>query len=163
VKVGQAIRQLHELETDLADEFRKVGERHAADHEVFHACHVLATQCEQHAIRLHLVADRYATELPDDEDRDLWQGLLEATRDKMSKALGRMKPSALLLLRDLRQLFLAAEECSITWVMLGQAAQAARDKELLQVVRDCHTETEVQVKWLTTQIKVRSPQVLVGG
>jgi hypothetical protein len=26
----------------------------------------------------------------------------------------------------------------------------------------CHTETEVQVKWLATMIEEKSPQVLVG-
>jgi len=47
--------------------------------------------------------------------------------------------------------------------MAGQAAQAARDAELLAVVTACHEETELQVKWLTTRIKVASPQALVVG
>ena len=59
--------------------------------------------------------------------------------------------------------FLSAEEASITWVMAGQAAQAARDAELLETVTRCHTETELQVKWLTTRIKVAAPQALVVG
>jgi hypothetical protein len=70
---------------------------------------------------------------------------------------------ALGLLHDLRTLFLAAEECSITWVMLGQAAQATRDDELLQVVTKCHEQTENQVKWFVTKIKTASPQVLTVG
>jgi len=65
------------------------------------------------------------------------------------------------LLAVLRTLFLAAEEVSITLVMAGQAAQAARDAELLAVVRECHAEVELQVKWLTTRIKVAAPQALV--
>jgi hypothetical protein len=59
-------------------------------------------------------------------------------------------------------LFLAAEGVSILWVMAGQAAQAARDRELLDVVRSCHTETELQVKWLVARIKVAAPQALVA-
>ena len=47
--------------------------------------------------------------------------------------------------------------------MAGQAAQAARDAELLETVTRCHTETELQVKWLTTRIKVAAPQALVVG
>lgn len=47
--------------------------------------------------------------------------------------------------------------------MAGQAAQAARDAELLAAVSACHGELELQVKWLTTRIKVASPQVLVVG
>jgi NADH dehydrogenase/NADH:ubiquinone oxidoreductase subunit G len=65
------------------------------------------------------------------------------------------------LLAVLRTLFLAAEEVSITWVMADQAAQAARDTELLAVVHECHAEVELQAKWLTTRIKVAAPQALV--
>jgi hypothetical protein len=71
--------------------------------------------------------------------------------------------NGLILLRDLQALLLAAEEISITWVMAGQAAQAARDAELLDTVTRYHTETELQVKWLTTRIKVAAPQTLVTG
>ena len=77
MKVGRTIRQLHQAETELADEFRKVGERHAAEHEVFHTCHVLAAQCEQHAGRLQLIANRYKADLPDDaDDGGPWRGVL---------------------------------------------------------------------------------------
>ena len=48
-------------------------------------------------------------------------------------------------------------------MMAGQAAQALRDDELLAVVRECHLETELQVKWLTTRIKDAAPQALVVG
>ena len=163
MKVGPAIRDLHRAETELADEFRKIGERHAADHEVFHACHVVASQCEQHAARLDLISRRYGEELPDDEDGGAAEGLLALVRRKLSEPLARTKPSGMLLLRDLHTLFLAAEDCSIRWVMVGQAAKAVRDKELLELVAECHMETEIQVKWLTTQIKVRSPVVLAAG
>jgi hypothetical protein len=47
--------------------------------------------------------------------------------------------------------------------MAGQAALAARDGQLLETVSECHTETELQVKWLTTRIKVGAPQALVAG
>lgn len=162
MKIALALRELHRLETDLADEFRKVGERHAVDHGVFHTAHVCADQCDEHARRLHEVAPRYQVDLPEGEGEEPWQGFLETVRRGMATAIGRAKPSSLLLLRDLRRLYLATEEASITWVMLGQAAQAARDAELLQLVTECHGETEMQTKWLTTQVKVKSPQILLG-
>jgi hypothetical protein len=163
VKVARAIRDLHRAETELADELRKVGERHAVEHEVFHTAHVLAAQCEQHAARHQLIGDHYAAELPDDTDGGPWQGVLESLRRTVAEPLGRTTATGMILLDDLRTLFLAAEDCSIRWVMLGQAAKAVRDKELLLLVAECHTETEVQVKWLTTQIKVRSPVVLAAS
>ena len=46
-------------------------------------------------------------------------------------------------------------------MMAGQAAQALRDDVLLETVRQCQSETELQVKWLTSRIKVADPQALV--
>jgi len=162
MKIGPVLARLHELETDLADELRALGERHAADHDVFHQCHTFALQCERHAAALQPVAARYGEDV-DDDGPGFWSGLLESARRTASTSIGRVPESSLLLLRDLRKLFLQAEECSITWVMAGQAAQAARDQELLDVVRMCHQETEIQVKWFVTRIKVASPQALVVG
>lgn len=163
MRLGSLLARLHELETDLADRYRRLGERHAADHDVYHQCASFARQAEEHARRLAPVAERYGEHVDEHGGPGFWGGLLESVRHKSSELTGRTSPAALLLLRDLRELFLAAEEVSITWVMAGQAAQAARDRELLEVVRACHSETELQVKWLTTRIKVASPQALVVG
>jgi hypothetical protein len=164
MKLGSALVRLRELETELADDYRAVGERHAADHDVYHLCRSLALQCEEHARRLEPVAARYGEDVESDGDggTGLWSGVLERVR-RAASHVGDTPQAGLLLLRDLRSLFLSAEECSITWVMVGQAAQAARDRELLDLVRECHTETEIQVKWLTTRIKVAAPQALATG
>ena len=163
MKIGPLLSRLHELGTELAEDYRALGERHTADHDVYHQCHVFAEQCEAHAAQLAAPAERYG-ESPDAESGPgVWSTMLERVRHKSSELLGRAPQAGLLLLRDLRVLFVSAEEVSITWVMAGQAAQAARDAELLAVVRTCHTETEIQVKWLTTRIKVASPQALVAG
>ncbi|MFL5982405.1 MAG: hypothetical protein ACJ74R_11935, partial [Gaiellaceae bacterium] len=71
--------------------------------------------------------------------------------------------SGLLLLRDLRNLYLSAQEAEIAWVILAQAAQAVRDRELLQTVSLCHEEAEARGKWLRTRIKEAAPQVLATG
>lgn len=163
MRVGRLLERLHELEAELAEDYRALGERHAADHDVYHQCHTFAQQAEQHATSLAAHAERYGKAVDDDTGPDLWSGLLERARRLGSDALGRRPETGLLLLRDLRTLFLAAEEVSITWVMAGQAAQAARDAELLAAVRSAHAEVELQVKWLTTRIKVAAPQALVTG
>lgn len=162
MKIGPLLSRLHELETELAADYRALGERHAADHDVYHQCHVFAEQCETHAAQLVPPAKEYGESLEAVEP-GVWSTMLERVRHTTSELLGRAPQAGLLLLRDLRVLFLSAEEVSITWVMAGQAAQAARDAELLEVVRTCHTESEIQVKWLTTRIKVASPQALVAG
>jgi hypothetical protein len=163
VKLGPLLASLHGLEVELADDYRAIGERHAADHDVYQQCHTFALQCERHARALEPHAARYGADVDDDLGPGVWSGLLERVRHETSALLGREPQSGLLLLRDLRALFLAAEETSITWVMAGQAALAARDAELLETVSECHTETELQVKWLTTRIKVGAPQALMAG
>lgn len=162
MKLGPALARLHEAELDLADDFRRIGERHAADHDVHHVAHSLAEQCEQHAAKLEPVAGRYGSQVDGDHGPEPWRGLLESVRHKSSELLGRRPESGLLLLADLRRLYLAVVECGVLWVIAGQGAQAARDKELLELVRECHTDTEVQAKWLLTRIKVATPQVLMS-
>ena len=163
MKIGPLLAHLRELEKALAAELRAAAERHRDEHDVYHQCHTFALQCERHARALEPHATRYGEEVDDDLGPGLWSGLLERVRHQTSALVGREPPSGLLLLSDLRALFLAAEEASITWVMAGQAALAARDSQLLETVTECHTETELQVKWLTTRIKVGAPQALVVG
>jgi hypothetical protein len=143
VKIGLIVGQLSELESDLAATYRESGERHADDHDVYHQCVSFAKKAESHVAKLASSVERYGAQSE--------AGSQVQARD--GDELG--------LLAVLRTLFLAAEEVSITLVMAGQAAQAARDAELLAVVRECHAEVELQVKWLTTRIKVAAPQALV--
>lgn len=163
MKLGAALKRLHELEAELAEEYRRVGGRHPSDHDVYHQCHTFAKQCEEHAAKLAPVAERYGAAVDEEVGPDFWTGVLDRARRAVGAPLGRAPQSGLVLLRDLRELFLRAEECSITWVMVAQAAQAARDAQLLDIATGCHTETETQVKWFTTKIKLASPQALVVG
>ena len=51
---------------------------------------------------------------------------------------------------------------SISWVSLGQCAQAAKDHELLQVTKECHPDTLRTLKWINTKTKETSLQVLMS-
>ena len=162
MKLGSFLARLHELELELAEDYRALGERHAADHDVYHQCATFAKQAEGHARLLQPAVERYGEGGDGDDGPGFWNGR-DAARRTSSEAAGRSSAGGPLLLRDLRSLFIAAEEVSITWVMAGQAAQAKRDAELLETVRECHVEVELQVKWFTTRIKVAAPQALVVG
>lgn len=156
MNVGPLLGGLGDAEAALADEYRALGERHAADHDVFHQCRTFSDQCDRHAEKIAPLAESYGERIRA-ADVTFWSGLSVKVRGRAAS------DSGLELLRDLRTLYVAAEEVSITWVMAGQAAQALRDQDLLAIVRECHVETELQVKWLTTRIKVGSPQALVVG
>jgi hypothetical protein len=140
---------LHQSELDLAEGFRKVGEAHSQEADVYHLTPTLAKQCEAHAEKLKPFVDRYGEEKPD-EPKKLYHELFEQTR---SGSLG--------LLRDMQDLYLMVSACDISWTMIGQAAQGLRDPELLEIVNSCEGETYNQLKWIRTRMKVAAPQTLI--
>jgi hypothetical protein len=163
VRLAKGISQLHQAEKDLADEYGRVADRHAVEHDVYHMCHLLAAQCESHAERLGPFAERYGGKLRDVDAPELWESFMGTVRRKNAELLGRSRHTGLLLLRDLRQLYLLAAETEINWWMVRQAAMAARDSELAELFETCHEETCNQLKWIKTKVKEASAQVLVGG
>ena len=162
MKLDKAIEQVQDAEADLAGELRKIGERHAVEHDLYHLSHTLARRCQEHLDRLAPFAERYGAPSKTDDVAET-PGLLETLRHKSSELLGRSESTGMLLLRDLRNLYLTAQEAEIAWVILAQTAQVACDRELLRVVTECHEEAETRGKWLRTRIKESAPQVLATG
>jgi hypothetical protein len=163
MKLDHAILDVQDAETDLAKELRIVGERHAVEHDLYHLGHTLARQCAEHLDRLVPFAQRYGATPANGDGIDDSAGLLETLRHKSAELLGRSEQSGMLLLRDLRNLYLTAQEAEIAWVILAQAAQAVRDRELVTTASLCHEEAEARGKWLRTRIKDSAPQVLASG
>lgn len=162
MKLDKAITQVEQAEEELARELRAVGERHAVDHDLYHLGHTLARQCAEHLELLAPFAARYGAR-PGDRAVAESPRLLETLRRKSAELLGRSEAARMLLLRDLRTLYLAAQEAELAWVILAQAAQAARDRELLHVVTRCHEEAEMRGMWLRTRIRESAPQILASG
>jgi hypothetical protein len=163
VKLGLAIEEIHTDERELVEQLLRVGERHRADHEIHHLTQLLARMSEGHADALVPFAERYGADLEtggvSDKSRS---GLLDRVREKGSELVGRRPDAGLLLLRDLRELHVEHTKVSVGWVILGQAAQAAKDQELLSTVSGCHAETLRGLKWTTTHVKQVAPQALMS-
>jgi hypothetical protein len=140
---------LHRSELELGKALREVAEAHGDEPDVHATCLKLAADCDSHAEQLEPFARRYGEHAEDEPER-LHSELFRGTR---SGGLG--------LLRDLHDLYLIACECDITWTLVGQAAQGARDSDLLAVVQSCEGETATTLKWLTTRMKQAAPQALV--
>jgi hypothetical protein len=149
VQLAHYLGLLHRAEVELGKALREVGSTHADEADVYHLCGRLAEQCELHAERLQPFAAGYGEEEEDEPDR-LHSELFKGPRE-----------GGLALLRDLHDLYLMASECDVAWSLVGQAAQGARDDELLQVVRSCEGETAIQLRWLLTRMKQAAPQTLV--
>lgn len=140
---------LHKAEDDLATALRAVGRAHTDEPDVRHDCERMAAQCDRHVSALAPVVARYGEEADDEPDR-LHSDLFQGTR---TGGLG--------LLRDLHDLYLMACESDITWTLVGQAAQGVRDRELLDVVGACESDTSIMLAWLRTRMKAAAPQALV--
>lgn len=140
---------VHRSELALADAFREVADRHHAEPDVSHLCEKLARQCTEDAGKLAPFVESYGEDAPQEPERlhsDLFHG---------------PRGGSLGLLRDLHDLYLMACECDISWTMIGQAAQGARDRDLLEVVVSSEARTAIQLAWIKTRMKQAAPQALV--
>jgi hypothetical protein len=149
VQLAHYLGLLHKAQIELAAAFREVAGAHGDEVDVANMCERLAAECDRHGEQLEPFARRYGEDAPDEPER-LHSELFKGPR---SGGLG--------LLRDLHDLYLMATECDIAWTLVGQAAQGARDRELLAVVQGCEGETAIQLKWLQTRMKEAAPQALV--
>ena len=154
-----ALRRLHHGESALATQLLKVAERHRTEHEVHHVAKDLAGWSERAVADIAGVAGEHGVELADDVDHP---GALGKLREALADAMGRRPEPGLLLLEDLRALYLMAAENSLAWEMLAQHAQAARNDDFLHLSERCHPQTLRQIRWANTMIKTLSPQILTS-
>lgn len=140
---------LHAAEGTLGDSFRRVAEAHAAEADVFHICHQLAGECDAHVDAIRRIVDRVGEERQCEPERLYAAGP------------GEPRSGPVGLLRDLQDLYMLAAFVDITWTILGQAGQGARDHELLDVVGRCEQQTATQMAWLRTRMSQAAPQALL--
>jgi hypothetical protein len=162
VKMHKAIEDVHEAEAALAKRLRVTAERHATESDLYHLGHTLARRCAEHLQALAPFAQRYGAK-PAPDDLEGSPGLVETVRRKSAEVVGRSEVAGLILMADLRELYLAAQHAELAWVVLLQAAKARRDAELIDAVTRCHEEAEMCGKWLRTRIKESAPQVYAAG
>ncbi|HEU5035348.1 MAG TPA: hypothetical protein VFT62_11430 [Mycobacteriales bacterium] len=159
-KIGLALSQTRTAEASLASTWLRVGERESVDHEWLYNARHFHTQCLEHIEDLAKFAPKYGSDIDEKEDRDFYDGLMGKTRHKISEMIGRRPESGLLLLNDQRLVYTLCYAVSFHWTVLGQVAQAMRDRDLLTMVDHNHKDILTQVKWVKAEIKVSSPQVL---
>jgi hypothetical protein len=139
---------LESAEAALAATFRLVGNGHADEADVFHTCHTLAEQCDEHVTALAPAIERY--------------GRADAAEPEHHfDALASARSGPLGLLRDLHDVYVLASLVEMSWTLLQQAAQALIDDELGQIVSSSLKQTEVQLAWLRTRLKTAAPQALL--
>ena len=141
---------LESAERALGASFRAVGAGHADEADIFHTCETLALQCDGHVASLAPFLERYGRADAGDAGVATDAGAVATVR---SGPLG--------LLRDLHELFVVASRVEMTWTLIEQAAKGLRDAELLGAAAAALAQTEVQLAWLRTRLKVAAPQTLL--
>ncbi|KAE8764829.1 hypothetical protein [Georgenia thermotolerans] len=159
-KIDTVLEETHEHENELHLTLLRVSERHKTDHEIYHVARDLAAWSAEHVRRLAEAGKAYGLDLDAEPKEETTLG--RSVREKAGEALGRHSQPGMRLLRDLRELHLQATEVSLDWELLGQAAQATKDRELLALTKECHPDTLRQSRWANTMLKSVSPQVLAS-
>lgn len=149
MKLAVYVGLQHRAEQDLAEALEHVATANPDEVDVRLMCERLARQCRRHVELLEPIARDYGEET-DDEPDQIRSQLFRGPRE-----------GGIGLLRDLNDLYLMASECDISWTLIGQAAQGARDGQLLEVVNTCEQETASQLAWIRGRMKEAAPQALL--
>jgi hypothetical protein len=160
VKLHLAIEELHRSENHLVRVLLGMSDRHKAEHEVFHVTRDLAKWSADHVRHLAGIGAGYGLDLHPEAAGE--PGALEKIQQATSDLFGRRPEPGLLLLADLRHLYREASGVSLDWELLGQAAQGARRKDLLELAERCHPDTLRQVRWANGKLKEAATQILVS-
>lgn len=152
------LSRLHEAENDTHSMLLRMAHTHAADQEIHHVSLDLARWSGEHVRRLAKAADDEGLKLAAEPDSPTRLG--ERLRSAASSMSARQTAPGLLLIDDLKKLYLQTSQVSLDWEMLAQVAQAKRDQELLDLSEECHPQNLRQIRWANTMLKTLTPQVL---
>lgn len=156
--IQDVLADLYEGERHLASELLRVGDRHEAEHDVFHIARDLSDWSSDHGRRLADAAKANGQDLSTGRPRPT---SLSGDRWWTSQhLLGRHSNPGLVLLHDLQAIYLAASYNSLLWEILAQGAQALSIGGLLELSTSCHPETLRQIRWANTKLKESAPQVI---
>ena len=159
MKLGVAIDDVQDAELDLAKALISLAEKHQAESDVYHMSLARAHACAEHIWLLRPFVEQYGARAVDVGDATT-PGFLDTLRQGMAAAMGHTPASGLALVHDLCAVYATAHRVEIDWIVLQQAAKAARAAELLTVVGTCAEQAEQTWKWLRTRIKDAAPEAL---
>jgi len=149
-----ALERVGVAEGRWAAELGRVGDRHGADRDLGEACRTFSLQAEARMSALAPWGERFG------KDPKSW------TRD--SGGLDGFAPSSgdisirAELPRDLWDAYRVGRECEVGWALLGRAAEAARERQLLDLVAAGRDGLGRAIEWLTGRIDEELQRVLVS-
>lgn len=155
--ISVLLQVLHQAECQLAADLEQFGQRHHKQHRAYNLTRHLARWSTRHAEAIAETAQRLGGD-PDGVAVD--RAPLSTSGEVPPDVLWRTPDPGLLLLRDLRRVHRDAMALSVDWELLGEAAQVLGDDDLRHLVDQCHPQTQRQVRWAGSVIKLVSPRIL---
>jgi len=159
MRIGIVLKDLHHDENELCQTLLRVADKHRADHEVYYVGRDLAQWSARHVREIAAIASEFGEDL--DPSADSSPSVVDQARRWVSERSARTSEMELVMVRDLREVYLRASSVLTDWEMIGQAAQAIVHDELLALATACQTDTKRQATWANSKIKESSTQALV--
>jgi hypothetical protein len=135
-------------EEELAQAFLMLADRHEREADVRDNCKMLAQWSRAHIEALRPLIEKYGEDSSADPDR-LSSALFHGAR-----------VGGVGLLRDLQDLSALATHVRLGWTALLQAGKGLHDKELEGISERCGLESDRQIAWMCTYLKIAAPQAL---
>jgi hypothetical protein len=149
VQLAHYLGLLQRANENLVEAYSEVADTHGDEPDVADICMRFSRSSARQAEDLRPFTERYGQDADEEPDR-LHSDLFQGTR-----------AGSLALLRDLHDVYLMATECAISWTVVAQAAQGARDRDLLSVAQRGRAGAEQQLTWIRSRMKQAAPQALV--
>jgi hypothetical protein len=149
-RLSTLLHDLHQDETGLAAALLRVAGRHPADPELHHGCHDLARWSRRHATDLAEAGRRYGVDV---------DAVEPTAGGPQADTVG---DPGVQLLADLRDLHRRTAGVALAWEIVGQAAQALRDRELLDLAGTSRSQAERQLAWSKGLVKANAAQIMTS-
>lgn len=151
MNIGLYLKMVKDSEAELNEAFIAVADHHRQEPDMEEICWLLASWSQQKAASAERFIDKYGRK-HDRGPKQLYSELFQGPRS-----------GGLALLRDLHDLWILATEANICWTLLAQAAQALRDKDLIDTCLRNKQQSTRQIAWLETRSKQAAPQTLIAA
>jgi hypothetical protein len=159
MRIGTVLIDLYHDENELGRTLLRIADKHRADHEVYYVGRDLAQWCSRHVREIAAIAGEFGQDL--DPSPAGSPSAVDQARRWVSERTGRSSEMELVMVRDLKEIYLLASSVLTDWEMIGQAAQAIVHDDLLDLATRCQAETKRQANWANSKIKESSTQALV--
>lgn len=146
--ISRYLGSLLESKKNIAAAFAGVATRRATEPSIRDACKMFAEWSLAHERRLQELVQRYGRDISGKADGD-------------SNSLGAPRPGGLGVLLDLNRLWVMVNQAHLEIMILVQGVRALRDNESAGLLIEIGLETDRQIAWLDSQIKIIAAQALV--